>query len=142
VSCQILRAPGAVFSVWATPELDDIESIMKEVREASEAAAHPIVYITRVPSGAPPPEAPVRARLQATMDELVSMCSSYHVVLEGEGFGAALKRGVLLNLLQPFWRPRVFHVHATCQEVAKRLTETERATGTAMLDLAERRGLT
>lgn len=69
------------------------------------------------------------------------MLSSYHVVVEGTGFFAAFKRATLTTLLQPFWRRRLFHVHATCDEVLTRVDPTLLPIATTLLESAAARGL-
>lgn len=44
--------------------------------------------------------------------------SSYHVVLEGVGFAAALKRVVLNSLVQLVWRHKTFFVHASLDQIS------------------------
>jgi hypothetical protein len=82
-----------------------------------------------------------RARLDELMPGIVSVCSSYHVVLEGDGFAAAIKRGVLIGLFQLGWRRKTFFVHASVEEVARCVSPDERRLVSAILELAATRGL-
>jgi hypothetical protein len=142
VACQVLRAKGAVFVVWGKPEVDDVGIVALAVESAVREYGAPIVYITRVPAGAPAPSGVVKDRVNEVLPRILSCCSSYHVVLEGEGFVAAFKRGALTNLLQPFWRKRMFFVHAACAGISATLLPHEIAPAEAVLGLAEKRGLT
>lgn len=141
MTCQIAKTRGAVFAVWGSPEAADMDRVLTAVTEASEQAGGPIVYVTRVPSGAPPPDGAAKQRLKAVLPGVLSACSSYHVVLEGEGFAAAFKRGVLTSLLQPFWRKRMFFVHATCADIRSKLLPEEAPAVESVLATARVRGL-
>lgn len=140
MTCHIARAPGAVFAVWGTPESQDADRVLLELQAAVREAGRPVVYITRVPQDAPPPAPLVKQRFNTLMPEVIAQCSSYHVVLEGSGFVAAFKRGVLLSLLQPFWRKRVFFVHARCADVPGALSPEERRCAKAVLEKADALG--
>jgi len=72
---------------------------------------------------------------------LLKACSSYHVVLEGDGFAAAMKRGVLTGLFQLSWRRKTFFVHAKASEVAGHVALEQRATLARLLEAARIRGL-
>jgi hypothetical protein len=138
--CIVMRVPGAVFSVWGKPENADVVRVLEELKAASQEAGKPVLYVTRVPVDAPAPEPDVRKHLNGLMPTIVKYCSSYHVVLEGEGFMAAVKRGVLTSLLQPFWRKRVFYVHATPNGVLGSLPADERDRATHLLKVASEKG--
>jgi hypothetical protein len=114
---------------------------MAEVPAAAAKCGHPVVYVTRVPVDAPAPDAKFRAHLEQQMPDLVKSCSTYHVVLEGEGFAAAMKRGVLTGMFQLSWRRKTFFVHAKVDEVASSVPLAQRADVSTLLDAAQRRGL-
>lgn len=99
------------------------------------------MYVTRVPAGSPAPEGAAKQRLDQLFPRLLAHCSSYHVIIEGEGFVAAFKRGVLTNLLQPFWRKRMFFVHARCSDIKTKLLPHEKQAVETVLYLAEDNGL-
>ncbi|HEX2734876.1 MAG TPA: hypothetical protein VHM70_24895 [Polyangiaceae bacterium] len=141
MACQIVKTKGAVFAVWGRPEVADVDRVVAAITETAQQAGKPIVYLTRVPQGAPAPEGAAKRRMDEILDPVLKNLSSYHVVFEGEGFGAAFKRGVLTNLLQPFWRKRMFFVHATCADVKAKLLPEEVGPAQAVLDLARSRGL-
>jgi hypothetical protein len=142
MACQIVRVNGAVFCVWGKPELSDVDQVLGAIHSASREARAPIVYVTRVPPGAPAPEGATRKRLDEILPTLIGHLRSYHVVLEGEGFVSAFKRGVLTSLLQPFWRKRMFFVHATCADVCSKLAPDELEAVDNVLKLAQIHGLT
>ena len=121
--------------------MEDVERVRLAVAAAADAYQQPIVYVTRVPSKAPAPDEPVRRHLDAVLPEIARRCSSYHVILEGAGFIAAVKRSVLTNLLQPIWRPRKFYVHAHATEVPPHLDATEQVNVNALLKRAQRHDL-
>lgn len=141
MGCEIVSTNGAVFALWGRPTPKDIDCVRAALQVAADRCGHPVVYITRVPANAPPPDASARARLDELMPGIISVCSTYHVVLEGDGFGAAIKRGILTGLFQLSWRRKTFFVHSTVTEVARNVgSEQQRAVAT-MLELAANRGL-
>jgi hypothetical protein len=85
----------------------------------------PILYVARVPADSPVPDRFTRRSLELALPAVLSKLSSYHVVMEGQGFGAALKRSVLTAALQPFWRRRLFYVHSTLAEVEPSLSRSD-----------------
>jgi hypothetical protein len=70
------------------------------------------------------------------MPGINSVCSSYHVVLEGDGFGAAIKRGILTGLFQLSWRRKTFFVHSSVSDVARNVGPDEQRAVSAILELA------
>lgn len=141
MACQVITTHGAVFALWGKPEPRDMDHVTTTLEAAAELCGHPVVYVTRVPVDAPPPDAPARARLNELMPRLVSACSTYHVVLEGEGFGAAVKRGILTGVFQLSWRRKTFFVHASVSEVTRTVASECRKAVHDLLTTAERRGL-
>lgn len=118
-----------------------MDRVWAALQLAADECGHPVVYITRVPRNAPPPDGAARARLDKLMPGIVSVCSSYHVVLEGDGFGAAIKRGILTGLFQLSWRRKTFFVHASVNEVARNVAPEQHRVVSAILELAATRGL-
>src|SRR6187431_44127 len=118
MTCDLISTQGAVFAVWGTPEIADMDRVVIEAEAAAKSCGHPVVYVTRVPVDAPAPDAQVRAHLERLMPTLLKSCSTYHVVLDGDGFGAAMKRGILTGMFQLTWRRKTFFVHAKVPEVA------------------------
>lgn len=136
MACEIVSTRGAVFTLWGTPNPRDIDRVKQALESAAEECGHPVVYITRVPVNAPAPDAATRARLDELMPSLVQSFSTYHVVLEGEGFAAAFKRGILVGLFQLSWRRKTFFVHANVHEVALNVGRECEAAVRAVLHLA------
>ena len=141
MACEIVSTKGALFALWGRPTVNDMDRVWAAIQAAADECGHPIVYITRVPRNAPPPDAAVRARLDKLMPGIVSVCSSYHVVLEGDGFGAAVKRGILTGMFQLSWRRKTFFVHASVNEVARNVGPEQQRVVSAILALAAARGL-
>jgi hypothetical protein len=141
MACEIIATRGAVFALWGEPELRDLERIKQEVESAAATCGHPVVYVTRVPVNAPAPNAQVRARLDQLMPSLVKVCSTYHVVLEGEGFAAAMKRAVLTSMFQLSWRRKTFFVHAKVSEVASSVGLEQQLAVARLLASAQMRGM-
>jgi len=141
MTCEMISTLGAVFALWGKPEVADMDRVKNAVEAAAAACGHPVVYVTRVPVTAPPPDAQARARLDQVMPALLKACSTYHVVLEGEGFGAAMKRGILTGIFQFSWRRKTFFVHAKMQDVSASVPLEDRPTVSRLLDAAQLRGL-
>ena len=118
-----------------------MDRVRAALQVAADACGHPVVYVTRVPMNAPPPDAAARARLDELLPGIVSVCSSYHVVLEGDGFGAAVKRGILTGMFQLSWRRKTFFVHANINDVARQVDHQEQRAVSTILELAATRGL-
>lgn len=141
MACEIASTHGALFVLWGKPTPADMDRVWAALEVAAGACGHPVVYITRVPPNAPPPDAAARARLDELMPGILSLCSSYHVVLEGEGFGAAVKRGILTGMFQLCWRRKTFFVHANVNEVLRNVGPEQQRAVTALFALAAARGL-
>ena len=141
MACELISTQGAVFALWGKPEMPDIDRVKAEVEAAAAKCGHPIVYVTRVPVNAPAPDAQFRARLDQQIPSMLKVTSTYHVVLEGEGFGAAMKRGILTGMFQLSWRRKTFFVHAKVTEVASSVPLEQRSAVTRLLDAARLRGL-
>ena len=138
---SILIGTGVAYCVWGRPSIKDVDEVLHHVRKAAEHFGRPIVYITRVPVDAPAPEPAVRNHINSIMPEITEHCSSYHVVLEGTGFTAAIKRGVLVGLFQVGRRRNLFHVHASAADVLGHVApDCENAVRT-LLARADARGL-
>ena len=118
-----------------------MDRVRAALQVAADAYGRPVVYITRVPVNAPPPDAAARARLDVLMPGILSVCSSYHVVLEGDGFGVAVKRGILTGMFQLSWRRKTFYVHASVSDIARYVGPEQQRAVAAILDLAATREL-
>lgn len=141
MACQIISCEGAVFALWGKPTREDMELVVNRVELMCRTSGRPIVYITRVPVDAPPPDADARKRLDEVMPRMKAACSSYHVVLEGVGFVSAVKRAILAGLMQFGWPRGTFFVHATAKEVVFAVPKEVRRDVEAILNMAERQGL-
>jgi hypothetical protein len=142
MSCEILSSEGAVFVVWGKETTkQDFDRVFDRIRLVHEATGAQVLYVTRVPVNAQPPSPEVRAYLDKLMPTAIAMCSSYHVVLEGMGFIAAMKRAVLAGLFQINWRRGMFFVHSLPRELLFKLDRAQRPIGEKILQLAEARGL-
>jgi hypothetical protein len=135
--CEVERCPGAVFAVWGQPTQADVVRVHEELKRAAHEAGHPIVYITRVPADAPAPDEELRNFLSAHLPTMTQSCSSYHVIMEGDGFVAALKRAVLTSLLQPIWKKKMFYVHARAEDVLPSLSGPGRTAAERVLHRAD-----
>jgi hypothetical protein len=141
MACTIISNEGAVFVLWGKPSKADLERVIDRVELIATASGRPIVYITRVPQSAPPPDAEVRQFLNSLMPRFVKACSTYHVLLEGSGFVSALKRGILASLLQFGWRSGTFFVHENEKGVFAKVERQHRVHVEAILAAAGAKGL-
>jgi hypothetical protein len=140
MACEVVCCPGAVFALWGQPTIEDISRVHQELIRGTRLLGRPVVYIARVPADAPAPDLKVRQHLRTHLQLMTQSCSSYHVIMEGDGFVAALKRGVLTSLLQPVWKKKVFYVHAHPTDVEASLTGLERSAAAQVLKSAELQG--
>jgi hypothetical protein len=141
MACEYLTGEGVLFSVWGKPSIEDMEKGLELARLMYANAGGPIVYVTRVPVHAPPPDAEVRRFLHANMPKVASLCASYHVVLEGEGFASAMKRAVLLGMFQIVGRRNTFFVHASVDGALSQIDPSKLQAVRALLRRAEMSGL-
>jgi hypothetical protein len=129
-----------LFALWGKPTKWDADRVTKQLQQLHTEMGHPIVYIARVPVNAPAPDAEVRRYMDELMPKFVECCSTYHVILEGKGFVAALKRGVLLSLFQLGWRRGTFFVHAFASEVVHKVPREQHAQIADVLERARTAG--
>jgi hypothetical protein len=141
MACEIVSTSGGVFALWGLPTRDDVDLVVGALREAATACGHPVVYVTRVPPSAPVPDRDTRHHLEAIMPTVAPCFSSYHVVLEGVGFAAALKRGILNSLFQLIWRQKTFFVHASVDQISSSVAPAAQEDLRALLDRASEKGL-
>jgi hypothetical protein len=141
MACNIISNEGAVFALWGKPTKADLERVIDRVELIASASGRPVIYITRVPQNAPPPEADVRQHLNSLMPRFIKACSSYHVLLEGSGFVSAIKRGILASLLQFGWRNGTFFVHENEKGIAAKVERQNRAHLESILKAAAAQGL-
>jgi hypothetical protein len=141
MGCDVLSVRGGLFALWGKPTIADVDRVFAELDIAFGLAGGPVVYVTRAPVDAPPPDAETTAYLNGRMGAIVRRCSSYHVILEGSGFVGALKRGVLHGMFRVVQRRNTFFVHATAPEVLRKVPKTERPVASALLHRALQAGL-
>lgn len=141
MSCEIVATKGALFVLWGKPTRADIDRVEAEINDCVAKFGGPITYITRVPAAAPAPDAEARKHLNALMPRVVRACSTYHAVLEGDGFLAAMKRGVVTSLFQLGFHKGSFFVHSSVKEVALKVDKAVRVHVDDVLELAKRGGL-
>ena len=141
MACTIVSVPGALFTLWGTPPVEDLQCVSAEMQAAVERAGRPILYVARVPPRAPAPDAAARKYLNGMLAQFVASCSSFHAVVEGSGFGAAFKRGVLLSAFQLNWAQHKFYVHANMEQVLDVLDGRARPVAAAIIASAGGKGL-
>ena len=115
-----------------------VDAMQAEARECG----HGVIYISRVPATQPAPNAEVLRYLAKQMPKLSEAISSSHVILEGEGFAAALKRGVLTGIFQLLGsRGTTIVVHSVASEVPRRLESAAGQVVNQLLEVAKAQGL-
>lgn len=127
--------------LWGKPTVEDVERVMDRLELIAEKSDRRIVYLTRVPADAPAPDATVRKALESVMPRAAQLCSLYSIILEGDGFVSAVKRGVLTGLLMLGWRRENFLVCASASEVLPQSSGSVRDDAEHILYLAESKGL-
>jgi hypothetical protein len=99
------------------------------------------VYVARIPRDAPAPDGIVLRYLLSRIGAYKKYCSAYHAIIEGSGFGVAVKRGVITSVLQfSQTRSMVFvhaHVDAVLEIAKKQGLEHVRS----VLEEARRKGM-
>jgi hypothetical protein len=141
MALDIVSVRGAVFALWGLPTKQDMDRILAALQAEVQECGHPVIYISRVPTGQHAPNAEVRKHLSQLTPMLAQAISSSHIVLEGEGFAAALKRGVLTGIFQLTPRRTSFFVHAVASEVPHSLDSALARVAQQLLEVAKARGL-
>ena len=140
MACEIAVSGRVVLVLWGKPELSDLPRIDQQVRGA-RAEAGPVIFIARVPAHAEAPDPEVRAAITDMLQTFMSLCSSYHTVLEGSGFAAAAKRMVLSTIFLMTGRREKSHVHSSCDALLSGAPASERVELGAALQALRGRGL-
>jgi hypothetical protein len=131
-----------VFVVWGKPEASDISRVVAEIEHVASKTGRQVVFVTRVPAGAEPPDENVRGAAAAKLGYALQRCSGFHVVMEGSGFTNTIKRSVFatISMLARTTRGKV-HVHAEVKDVVSRVAPDIRAEVSASLRVIAARGL-
>jgi len=141
VAVATVAVEGGLFAVWGRPTIQDVDRVAQEMREGVYKAGRPILYVTRVPEYAPAPDPDVRRYLNSQMRLVGELYSTYHVVLEGAGFVAAMKRAVLVALFQVAGKRRTFFVHSIPDEIYSVVREDDLSIARQLLKQAKWRRL-
>lgn len=80
-------------------DVADVERITEAIESAYETVGTGLVYIASIPVGVPPPEHDARAAMRLGAEHASGLCSSVHVVIEGQGLRRAIIRSVSAGLL-------------------------------------------
>jgi hypothetical protein len=139
---ETIVRPGVVFALWGCPTLADFDKVERLVVEAaSSAPGGKVVYVARIPANAPAPDGAVMRHLLSRIGVFKQHCSAYHAILEGSGFGVAMKRGVITTLLQCSQTRHVIFVHARVDSVLKTATKQGLEQVCLVLQEARRKGM-
>jgi hypothetical protein len=141
MACEIISVDRAVFVLWGKPTIRDLDRVLGRVERVASACGRSIVFIARIPENAPAPDNQARAHMNALMPSFITVCSSYHAVLEGGGFVSAVKRAILTGLLQFGFRQGTFFVHGEASGVLVKVAHELRQDAELVLSLAATKGL-
>lgn len=141
MTCEIVGTERALYVAWGAPETNDIDQIAEHLKRRAGPSKESVFYVTRVPIGAPAPTETVRRYLNHRMAAMIEYCAAYHVILEGDGFTAAMKRGVLVSLFQLTQKRGIFNVHATIDDFRRKVPTVWRSEVERLLSLAAERDL-
>lgn len=142
MAVDIVSVRGAVFALWGVPTSDDMDRLAETLQAEVRECGHRVIYVSRVPASQPAPSGEARRRLDQLVPKIEGALSSCHVVLEGEGFAAALKRGVLTGIfLLGSRRETAFFVHSLVREVPRRVESSLAHVAHQLLEVAKARGL-
>jgi hypothetical protein len=141
MAAEFINGDGVVFCVWGVPERNDFDQLRQELLTSYAKVAGGVVYVARVPADAPAPDAPVRSYLNAMIPSFVPLFCSCHVVLEGSGFMAAMKRGVLVSLFNIGKQRNMYFVHSSTADVEWKVPVNRQAALRRVLTKAEATGL-
>lgn len=83
---------------WVAPAVEDLTRIRNAVAEVRVNENRDVVYTSIVPDDSALPEPDVRKAFSDTMQELVGMCESVHLVLEGSGLRRATFRSIAAGI--------------------------------------------
>jgi len=141
MACEFINGDGIVFCVWGKPAKSDMDQLLRHLQTSSEKVSGPVVYVSRVPVNAPAPDTQVRGYLNSLMPAMTPLFSSCHIVLEGVGFTAAMKRSVLVSLFQIGRQRNMFFVHSSVSEVVWKVPVEQQAAVNRTIRRAEASGL-
>ena len=84
---------------WGMPEAADCEEIKHKVPAIRERAGRQLVYIAVMPESLPKLEEPERELLMDLTEAVLPACEKLMIVMEGEGFRAAIIRSAVTALM-------------------------------------------
>ncbi len=92
---------GNVFVVrWSEPpQVVDNVTILQDLRAARQRAEAPLLFCNIVSDATDVPSAEVRAHAVRITPEILELCDSMHLVLEGEGLVRSLLRTVIRGMI-------------------------------------------
>jgi hypothetical protein len=94
---------------------------------------------TTIPDGSVAPDGVVVRYMISRLGGFKKYCSAYRAIIEGNGFGVVVKRGVVTTLLQFSQTRSVLFVHARVASVLKTATEGGLVAVPSVLEEAQRR---
>ncbi len=92
----------------------DVQEVENAVKEAYNQVGPRLSYVAVIPSDVPPPESSVRDALANSSKRVSSLCSSMHLVIEGQGFRRAIIRSIITGIV--FITRSDFEVHTSLND--------------------------
>lgn len=114
MGCHVVVKGRAVLAEWSVtdaPCLADLDRIMSAAARAHQEAGARVVFVSRVPSQAPVPDAAFRDAMNRKMSAFLEDITQFHAVMEGTGFVNTTKRAVVSTLYLATGRRKTFFVH-------------------------------
>ena len=139
---ETIVRPGVVFAVWGRPTVADVDKVERLIaKTASSSPGGKVVYVARIPANAPPPDTALVRYLLSRLGVFKEHCSAYHAIIEGSGFGVAIKRGIITTLLQFSQTRDMVFVHAQVDSVLKAVTKQGLQMVCSVLEEARQKGM-
>lgn len=104
---------------WGTPSLEEPAEVRAEARRAQAIAGRPVVHVAVIDADQPPPDEQTVALFVATIDELLRVCASVHVVLIGRGPRLTNLRSLAAKMMVLAAPPGVF-MHDSLEHALER----------------------
>src|SRR5687768_6801791 len=97
MAVETIARPGVVFAVWrGHPTIGDVDAIERLLGETAQSSSGgKVVYVARIPASSAAPDGVVMRYMISRLAGFKKHCSAYHGIIEGNGFGVAVKRGII-----------------------------------------------
>lgn len=112
---------------WSSPTAKDVLELRDLLRSEVRRRGSKIFYVGVVPAGMERLDPAAQKAMMEIMDELMDICSSLHLVFEGEGMRVAMHRMVLVTIIgiRTMGQKRTVDVHQKVSEALSHLHNAE-----------------